>query len=152
MKRSFFAGHGFSHEMHIKPYLTFYMTKVVLCIYRFMPEMLCFRGCLVNFCTTRNSRCFGLNVVFANPLNTDTLQVWYASIDTHFLLLYVKFENKLSISVLRNKAARTTGNLKGLKKKKKKKKKSRTSSTSARSLHFTLCLFRLYVAVAIGQD
>jgi hypothetical protein len=48
----------------------------------------------------------GLNVMFREAHSTSTLQVWYLSIDIHFRLSYVGFENGLSISVLQTKTTR----------------------------------------------
>jgi hypothetical protein len=38
---------------------------------------------------------------FREPKNTDILQVWYLSIDTHSIFLHVEFEDELPISVLK---------------------------------------------------
>jgi hypothetical protein len=46
----------------------------------------------------------GLSVVFGETYNTGILQVWYFSIDTHFILFPVEFEDGLSIPVLQNRA------------------------------------------------
>jgi hypothetical protein len=48
----------------------------------------------------------GLNVALTGAYNTDVLQVWYRSIDIHFILFYVKFEDGLSTSVLNTEATR----------------------------------------------
>jgi hypothetical protein len=47
----------------------------------------------------------GLGVVVREAYNTCILQFWHLSIDMHFILSYVEFENGLSISVSKNKAA-----------------------------------------------
>jgi hypothetical protein len=48
----------------------------------------------------------GLCVAFKEAYNTGTLQVWYPSIDIPFVVLHLKFEEGLSISVLKNRATR----------------------------------------------
>jgi hypothetical protein len=48
-----------------------------------------------------------LDVGFREAYNTGILQVWYHLIDIHFSILHVKFEDRLSISLLKNKATRT---------------------------------------------
>jgi hypothetical protein len=45
-----------------------------------------------------------LSVVLKDAHSTDILQVWYHSIGIHFILLHVKIEDGLSISVLKNRA------------------------------------------------
>jgi hypothetical protein len=47
-----------------------------------------------------------LRVVLREAYSTGTLQVWYLSIDMHFILLHINFEKELSISFLRNRATR----------------------------------------------
>jgi hypothetical protein len=46
----------------------------------------------------------GLNVAFIGAYSTDILQFWYHSIDIHSILLYVEFEDGLSISILKIRA------------------------------------------------
>jgi hypothetical protein len=46
----------------------------------------------------------GLGVAFTATYNTGILQVWYHLIDRHFNLLHVRFEDELSISLLKNRA------------------------------------------------
>jgi hypothetical protein len=48
----------------------------------------------------------GLDVVLKDSYGTDILQIWYHSIDIHFILLHVKFEDGSSISFLKNRATR----------------------------------------------
>jgi hypothetical protein len=43
----------------------------------------------------------GLVVVLVDAYNTELLEVWYLSIDIHFILFYVEFESGLSASVLK---------------------------------------------------
>jgi hypothetical protein len=43
---------------------------------------------------------------FRDAYNTGMLHVWYLVIDMHFILLHVKFEGGLSISILKTKATR----------------------------------------------
>jgi hypothetical protein len=48
----------------------------------------------------------GLSVGFIDAYNTVILQVWYHSIDMHFIMLHAKFEDGSSISVSKDKATR----------------------------------------------
>jgi hypothetical protein len=47
-----------------------------------------------------------LGVVLSRTHDPGILQIWYHSIDIHFTLFHVKFKDGLSISGLKNKAAR----------------------------------------------
>jgi hypothetical protein len=46
----------------------------------------------------------GLGVVFTDTYNTGTLKVCYHSINIHFILFRVEFQDGSSISILKNKA------------------------------------------------
>jgi hypothetical protein len=48
----------------------------------------------------------GLGVVFREAYVIGIFQIWYRSIDIHFILLHVKFEYGLFISVMQNRAIR----------------------------------------------
>jgi hypothetical protein len=47
---------------------------------------------------------WGLCVVFREAYNTDVLQVLYLLIDIPSIMLHVEFEDRLSISVMKNRA------------------------------------------------
>jgi hypothetical protein len=66
-----------------------------------VPKMLSFDGGLANFGVTGISRCWGRYVVVTDTYDTCTLRVWYLSTDILFILLHVKFEDGLFISVLK---------------------------------------------------
>jgi hypothetical protein len=46
----------------------------------------------------------GLSVVFREEYSTAKSQIWYHSVDMHFVLFHVKFEDGLIISVWEKKA------------------------------------------------
>jgi hypothetical protein len=46
-----------------------------------------------------------LSIVFREAYSTGILQVWYLSIDIHFILFHEEFEDGLSILVFENRAA-----------------------------------------------
>lgn len=49
-------------------------------------------------------RALRLSIVFIDANNTEKLQIYHHSTGIYFALLYVKFEDELSISVLKNRA------------------------------------------------
>jgi hypothetical protein len=49
---------------------------------------------------------FGIGVALREAYNTGLLLLWYRSIGMHFTLLHVKFEDVLSMPVLKNRATR----------------------------------------------
>jgi hypothetical protein len=51
------------------------------------------------------SRYFGASCRVQEAYNTNTLQFWYIWLDIRFILLTVKFDDGLFISVLKNRAA-----------------------------------------------
>jgi hypothetical protein len=48
----------------------------------------------------------GLSGEFREAYNTGILQFWYLSIDIHFIVFHVEFEDELSISVMKYTATR----------------------------------------------
>jgi hypothetical protein len=48
----------------------------------------------------------GLSVVSRAVYSTGILQIWYLTIDIHFILFHVEFEDRLSTTVLNNRATR----------------------------------------------
>jgi hypothetical protein len=75
----------------------------VLFIYRLIPSKRDFFGWLAIFDITRISRFLGLLVASTAAYNIKVLVSGYQSIDMHCIVLPVKFDGALSISVLRNK-------------------------------------------------
>jgi hypothetical protein len=68
-----------------------------------IPDMLVFNDESPTFGPLEKTAVLELNVVFKKEYDTYILQVWYFSIDIHFILLHKKFGNGLSISVLKNR-------------------------------------------------
>jgi hypothetical protein len=97
-----FVRYGFSRERDDKPYLKFYMKNVVLFIYRMILKMFAYSWTMTDFGASGSGQCLGASVALRVAHSTYTLQVWYLSIDRHFFLIHVEFEDGLSISVLKN--------------------------------------------------
>jgi hypothetical protein len=98
-----FAVHGFSCKRDNEPHLKFSMKKGVLLIYRMMPQMLNFKDDWPTFEPSKSAAVLRLNAGFREAHYADILQSWYLPIDIHCILLHVKFEDGLSISVLKKK-------------------------------------------------
>jgi hypothetical protein len=79
------------------------MDLEVLFIYRLIPRKIDFPERLAAFDTTPVSRFWGLLVAFIVVYNIKVIISWYQSIDMYCIVLPVKFDDGLSISVLRKK-------------------------------------------------
>jgi hypothetical protein len=101
-----FIGHGFARERDNKHYFKFYKSNAMLLIYRMILEMLIFGDECPSLGPLGYVAVLGKSVVVRKAWNTDILQFWPHSTDKHFILLHVKFEGGLSVSVLKNKATR----------------------------------------------
>jgi hypothetical protein len=106
-------------------------------IYRMMPRTL---GLVDEWPTVRplgSVAILGLNVMFWEAYNIQILQVWFLSIDICFIVLHVKFEDALSISVSIHRATRRKNAQLGIEKRPKKSNVSRRLYFNPRSL---MCL------------
>lgn len=61
---------------------------------------------MLNFGDIGISHCLKLNVVITDTCDISILQFWYHSIDMHFIMFHVDFDDGPSISDLENKATR----------------------------------------------
>jgi hypothetical protein len=66
--------------------------------------MLGLGGWIAKYEVTESVADFGLGGVFTHTYDTDILQVWCISIDMHFILLHVEFEDELFLSVSKYRA------------------------------------------------
>jgi hypothetical protein len=98
----FFNAH-FSCERDERPNFKFDTDSKVFFIYRLIPRKPDFLGWLASFDTTPIGRFWGILVAFMAAYNIKMLVSGYHSIDMHCIVLPVKFDDGLSISVLRNK-------------------------------------------------
>ncbi|SAM07934.1 hypothetical protein [Absidia glauca] len=69
-------------------------------------RMFGFEGLITNFRAAGISRCFGVmySTALREARNMGICQLWYHAMDIHTVLLYVEFEDGLSISVLKYKS------------------------------------------------
>jgi hypothetical protein len=95
----------FSCEQNKRPTLKFDVDADMCSIYRMIPRKFGFLGSVAVLRSTPISRSFeGLPVVFTGAYNIKAFFSWWHSLGMHCIALLVKFEDGLSISVLRNKA------------------------------------------------
>jgi hypothetical protein len=81
----------------------FDINSEVLFIYCLIPRKLDFIGWLAAFDTTPVSRFLRAHIAFTVSYNIKVLVSRYQSIDMHYIVLLVKYNGGLSISVLRNR-------------------------------------------------
>jgi hypothetical protein len=93
----------FSLEWDRQPALKFNMNPDVPFIFRLMLHAPSFLGYVANFSTAPIGRFLRLLLAFTDPSNIQMHVSWCHSIAEHSIVLPIKFEDGLSISVLRKK-------------------------------------------------
>jgi hypothetical protein len=104
-----FGKNFFSHKLNGQPTLKFDKDMEVHCIYCMIPRTPGFLGWVYFFVTCHSKRSLlfdflKLIVAFMDPFVNQIHVSWYHAIDTKHVHTLVKFERRLSISVLSNKS------------------------------------------------
>jgi hypothetical protein len=97
---TFFKSH-FSPEWDRKPAFKFNIRLDVLLIYRLIPRTHGLLGCTTTFATIPINRFLGILLAFTTAHNVKVLVSGYQSIDIRCMVSPVKFEDGLSMSILR---------------------------------------------------
>jgi hypothetical protein len=103
LEKSHFLGAHFSCERDERSNFKFDVDLEVSFIYRRIPRKPDLLGWLANFDATPISRFGELLVACTAAHNVKVLVYGYQSIDMHFIVVPVKFDGGLSMSILRNK-------------------------------------------------
>lgn len=101
---SFCLEHEFSHEQGMQSISIILIKEGVLCIYRIKLWMLRFLGGIAVWWTLHSVAIFGLCIGLTDAQIIKGVCFWYFSMNMNFILFYVRFEWRLSIRFLRNKA------------------------------------------------
>jgi hypothetical protein len=101
-KSHFFGAHS-SYEWDGQPNFKFNIDVETLLIYRLILRKLNFLGWLATFDTLHLVAFWGLLGAFSAAYNVKVLLSKYQSIDMHCIMLPVKYDGGLSMSVLKNK-------------------------------------------------
>jgi hypothetical protein len=81
------------------------MKKDVISIYRTLPRIFGFHGCIAVLRAFKIAAVLRLCVLFTHSKSTNPTKFQYPSVDMISFLFCVKFEGELSILVLKDKAA-----------------------------------------------